>query len=806
MSNTLLSFSPLSGDSSGRFIPVLAEGDEETLKKIKVPEVLPILALRNSIFLPGVVAPINIGRDQSVKLVKDAYSDNRVIGAFMQFDSRDDDPGFDDLHSVGVAANILNLLEMPDGSTTVILQATKRIKMTELVDDKPYLIAKTEIYSEVYSRKTKQFDGLIESIKDIALEIIKLSPHISPEAGFAIKNIESRTFLINYIASNSEISGDLKQELLEITEYINRCERLLTILMKERKSLEIKRDIQSKAYKDMDKQNREYFLQQQMKAIQDELGGSATDQEMNAIREKAKEKKWNKTVGEYFEKELLKLQTMRPSGGEYSYQLTYLQTLVDLPWGEYTDDNLDINNAQQILDADHFGLEDVKERILEHLSVLKLKKGSLKSPIICLYGPPGVGKTSLGKSVARALGREYGRIALGGLHDESEIRGHRRTYIGAMPGRIIQTISKCKTSNPVIVLDEIDKVGNDFRGDPSSALLEVLDPEQNTAFHDNYIDVDYDLSKVLFITTANNPMTISSALKDRMEMIPVTGYSVEEKIEIAKRHILPKLLLESGVTKKQFTLKDATLQSIIELYTRESGVRGLEKKISKLIRHRAKEIATENKFKAELSKADVLTILGPKTFSQDKVLSNPMVGVVTGLAWTEVGGEILFVEASLHKGKGNIVITGNLGDVMKESVSIAYDYIKAHASDLSIAETMFSDFDVHVHVPEGAIPKDGPSAGVAMITAICSAFTGKPVKNHIAMTGEITLRGRVLPVGGVKEKILAAKRAGVKQILLCTENQKDIVDIKKEYIADVDFHYVEQMDEVLKFAIQPINQ
>lgn len=788
-------------DENGEFIPFIANDSDILIESSDIPSALPILALRNAVLFPGVVIPISVGREKSLKLVREQYAKDKIIGAVSQIDAKVEDPTFDDLYKVGTVGQIIKILEMPDGSTTVILQGVKRFVLNQLLETSPFFVGDITQLEEVKPMSTSSdYDAIVSSVKDLALKIIKLSPNIPNEASFAIKNIDNPHFLINFICSNSDIQNEEKQKLLEINALKERALSLLQLLSKEMKIIELKNDIQAKVKFDLDQQQREYFLHQQIKTIQDELGGSPTEQEINDLREKASEKKWSQEVQNHFDKEVAKIERMNPAVGEYSIQLNYLQLMLELPWNEYSEDNFDLKRAQKILDEDHFGLDQVKERILEHLAVLKLKK-DLKSPIICLYGPPGVGKTSLGKSVAKSLGREYGRISLGGLHDEAEIRGHRKTYIGAMPGRIIQTIKKSKYANPVVILDEIDKIGNDFHGDPASALLEVLDPEQNFAFHDNYLEVDFDLSKVLFITTANNVGAIAPALRDRMEMIEVSGYLAEEKYEITKQHLIPRQLEAHGVEKSQVKFSKKVIETIIDEYTRESGVRTLDKTIAKVVRNIAKHIAFEEEYTPTLSIEDIRKILGVPRFQKDLYQGNEFAGVVTGLAWTEVGGEILFIETSLSPGKGGLTLTGNLGDVMKESAVIALEYIKSHSSELGIAPEVFEKWNIHIHVPEGAIPKDGPSAGITMTVALASAFTQRKVRKSLAMTGEITLRGKVIAVGGIKEKILAAKRAGITDILLSEENRKDIEEIKDQYIKGLEFHFVETIDQALEFAL-----
>jgi len=788
-------------EDNNEFIPFIANDSEMQIESSEIPDPLPILALRNAVLFPGVVIPISVGREKSLKLVREQYAKDKIIGAISQIDSKVEDPTLEDLYKIGTIGQILKILEMPDGSTTVILQGIKRFELNEIVESTPYLMGKiTELEDAVPLDPHHDYDAIVSSVKDIALKIIKVSPNIPNEASFAIRNIDNPTFLVNFICSNSDITNDEKQKLLDINSIKERSLTLLQYLTKEIKLIELKNDIQSKVKFDLDQQQREYYLHQQMKTIQDELGGNPNEQEIEELKKTASDKKWNLETQTFFEKEMAKLERMNPAVAEYSIQLNYLQLLLELPWNEFSQDNFDLKRAKKMLDGDHFGLDQVKERILEHLAVLKLK-GDLKSPIICLYGPPGVGKTSLGKSIAKALGREFGRISLGGLHDESEIRGHRKTYIGAMPGRIIQSIKKSKFANPVIILDEIDKIGKDFHGDPASALLEVLDPEQNFAFHDNYLELDFDLSKVLFITTANNIGTIAPALRDRMEMIEVSGYLAEEKYEIAKQHLIPRQLDAHGVEKSQVKFPKKIVEVIIDDYTRESGVRTLDKTLAKVVRNIAKHIAFDEEYNPILTIEDIRKILGSPRFTKDMYQGNEFAGVVTGLAWTEVGGEILFIETSLSPGKGGLTLTGNLGEVMKESAIIAMEYIKSHSEEIGINPEIFDKWNVHVHVPEGAIPKDGPSAGVTMTVALTSAFTQRKVRKSIAMTGEITLRGKVLPVGGIKEKMLAAKRAGITDIMLSEENRKDIEEIKEEYLKGLTFHYVETIDQALEFAL-----
>ena len=789
------------GEDSADFLPIMGDEKELLNDNMQIPDTLPILPLRNTVLFPGVIIPINIGRDKSLKLIKDSYRQSALIGVVAQKDTNTENPDINDLYQIGTVASILKILEMPDGTTTAIIQGKRRFLLEDILYDDPYHVGKISLKKEEgVPENDPEYNAIAESLKDMASKIVKYSSHIPNEAGFALKNIESMLFLINFISSNTDVDYQNKQELLEIDNLKQRAIKLLEILSKQVSLLELKNDIQKKVKMDIDKQQREYFLHQQMKTIQDELGGNPTDEEIKELEELAETKEWNGNVREIFNKELNKLKRLNPSSPDYSVQSNYLREMLDLPWNHLSEDNLDLEHARQVLDADHFGLEKVKERILEYLAVLKLK-ADMKSPIVCLYGPPGVGKTSLGKSVARALNREFVRMSVGGLHDESEIRGHRKTYIGAMPGRILQSIKKAGTSNPVFILDEIDKVGNDFRGDPQSALLEVLDPEQNGSFHDNFLDIDYDLSKVMFIATANDLSTIAGPLRDRMEIIEVTGYLMEEKREIAKRHLIPKQLENHGITAGHVTIPDEIIDLIIEKYTRESGVRSLDMTIAKIMRHVARKVAMNKKFTITLDENKVKEYLGSPIFSREEYQGNELPGVVTGLAWTAVGGEILYIESSYSKGKGHLSLTGNLGEVMKESATLALEYIKSHAKEIGIDEKMFEENDIHVHVPAGAVPKDGPSAGITMVTALVSALTGRKVKKAIAMTGEITLRGKVLPVGGIREKILAAKRAEIKEIILCCENKKDIDDIKKEYLKGLKFHYVDHIKEVLETAL-----
>lgn len=791
-------------DSISMVMPILTDCDpnEDFSEGImSIDSTIPILALRNMVLLPGVAIPVVVGREKSMKLVRACADDHQLIGAFCQKDVAVEEPQQDDLFEIGTVAEIMRVLDMPDGTTTIILQGKKRIKLNEIVEESPYLRGKVTVLKDDKYSKDKEFNALISAIKDMMIKVLMTAVEPQKEVIFSLKNNRNAMYLVNFGCSNLVSGVDNRQELLEISNLKERAYKLMVHLNREFQLLELKASIQMKTQEDLDKQQKEYFLQQQIKTIQEELGGNANDREIQDLKDKAFIKKWPAAVAEAFEKEVRKLQRLHPQSPDYSVQMQYVQTIVNLPWETYSSDNFNLPHAKKILDRDHYGLEKVKERIIEHLAVLKLKK-DMKSPIICLYGPPGVGKTSLGRSIAEALGRKYVRISLGGLHDEAEIRGHRRTYIGAMCGRIIQNLQKTGTSNPVFVLDEIDKVSSDFKGDPASALLEVLDPEQNSTFHDNYLDIDYDLSHVMFIATANNLNTISQPLLDRMELIEVSGYIQEEKIEIAARHLIPKEAEMHGLAKKEVKFPRKTIQAIIESYTRESGVRELDKKIAKVMRKLACLKASDEQLPAQIKPENLQNYLGMVEYTRDKYQGNDYAGVVTGLAWTAVGGEILFVETSLSKGKGGkLTLTGNLGDVMKESAMLALEYIHAHAALFDIPEDRFENWNVHVHVPEGAIPKDGPSAGITMVTSLVSAFKQCKVKKNLAMTGEITLRGKVLPVGGIREKILAAKRAGIEEIILCQENKKDIDEIKPEYLKGVTFHYVKDIKEVIQLAL-----
>lgn len=787
-------------DEDSDLIPLMTSDDEEAISKESLPKSLPILPLKNTVLFPGVVIPITASRDKSIKLIKDSNSKEKLIGVVSQIDSKVQSPKSKDIHSTGTVAKILRVLQMPDGNVTVIIQGKKRFSIEKIISEEPYITADIKEIKEIKPKSdNKEFNATIESIKDIALQIIEENPNIPSEASFAIKNIQSDSFLVNFVCSNMNLSIEEKYKILITNDLQERALMCLKEMNIELQKLSLRNDIQSKVRSDLDQQQREYFLHQQMKTIQEELGGVSYDEEISEMRLRSTKKSWSEEIGDHFKKELSKLQRMNPQVAEYSIQRNYLDIYLDLPWNEYSKDNFDLKRAQKILDRDHYGLKEVKKRIIEHIAVLKLRN-DMKSPILCFNGPPGVGKTSLGKSIAEALGREYVRISLGGLRDESEIRGHRKTYIGAMPGRIIQSLKKAKTSNPVFVLDEIDKLSVGNQGDPSSAMLEVLDPEQNTSFYDNFIEYGFDLSKVMFIATSNNIGNVQPALRDRMEIVSVSGYTTEEKCEIAKKHLLPKQINDHGLPKNVVKLKKASIEKVIEGYTRESGVRGLEKQIAKIIRNIAKSIALEETYSNEINPIDLDDILG-LSISKDQYENNEIAGVVTGLAWTQFGGDILFIESALSNGKGNLSITGNLGKVMKESATIALEYIKSNAELLSIDIKKLSSHNIHIHVPEGATPKDGPSAGITMLTSIVSLLTQKRVKNKLAMTGEITLRGKVLPVGGIKEKILAAKRAKIREIILCKDNEKNILDIDKSYLKGLTFHYVSTMKEVIDLAI-----
>ena len=769
----------------------------------KLADSLPILPIRNIVLFPGMVIPVTVGRQKSIRLVRKAYKGNRTVGVLTQANPQKEEPTKEDLYKVGTAAHILKMIVLPDGNVTIIIQGKKRFEVQEFVREEPLLLAKVRFIDDNFPPKpNRELKALVQSLRESATKILHLNPEIPREAQIALDNIESNNFLVHFLSSN--LNADLadKQSLLETFEGIQQGTMLLEYMLKDIELLELKREIQSKASSDIDQQQRDYYIRQQIKVLQEELGIDSPEQELDNLRAKATKKKWSKEVNDHFQKELQKLQRMNAMSAEYPLTMNYVELMVDLPWNEYSKDNFDLKKAQKVLDNDHFGLEKVKERIIEYLAVLKMK-GNLKAPILCLYGPPGVGKTSLGKSIAKALGRKYVRMSLGGVHDEAEIRGHRKTYIGAMPGKLVQNIRKAKTSNPVFILDEIDKVSSDFRGDPSSALLEVLDPEQNHSFMDNYLEVEYDLSKVLFVATANALDSIQPALRDRMEIIEISGYTLEEKVQIAKKYLIPKQKKAHGLDGKTLSLTDAAVQKIVEGYTRESGVRALEQKIGSLIRKITKAIALEEDYPKSVHPKDVVKLLGAETFENDRYDNNDMAGVVTGLAWTSVGGEILFVETSLSRGRGQLTLSGQLGDVMKESAMTALSYLKAHADELGIDYRIFDHYNLHVHVPAGAVPKDGPSAGITMLTSMTSIFTQRKVKQNLAMTGEITLRGKVLPVGGIKEKILAAKRAGITEIVMCYKNRKDIEEINATYLGDLTFHYVDRVDEVLAVALLP---
>ena len=798
-----LSFQEFQDDAE--FIPLMSSEDEEEMNNEDLPEILPILPLRNTVLFPGVVVPITAGRDKSIKLINQTNKEGKIIGVVSQKEEGEEDPGIEDINTIGTVAKILKVLKMPDGNTTVIIQGKKRFQVAEVITTEPYLTATVRAVEEARPAKdNEEFLVIVETIKEKSLAIIKDSPNIPSDASFAIKNIESPSFLINFVSSNLNISVAEKQKLLQINDLQERALETLRYMNMELQKLSLRKDIHTKVHNDINKQQREYFLNQQMKTIQEELGGSTSEAEIEAMRVRGKAKKWNEDTAAHFNKELSKMQRLNPQVAEFSIQKNYLDLLLELPWNEFSKDKFDLKRAKKILDRDHYGLDDVKKRIIEYLAVLKLRN-DMKSPIICLYGPPGVGKTSLGKSVAEALGREYIRISLGGLRDEAEIRGHRKTYIGAMPGRIIKSLKKAGTSNPVFVLDEIDKLSIGSQGDPSSALLEVLDPEQNNEFYDNFLEMGYDLSKVMFIATANNLGGIHPALRDRMEIINVSGYTIEEKVVIGKQHLLPKQLKEHGLDKKAIQLGNPVLERIVESYTRESGVRGLDKQIARVTRYAAKSIAMEEVYAIKPSLKDLTEILGPEKISRDLYENNEIAGVVIGLAWTSVGGDILFIESALSPGKGTLNITGNLGKIMKESFTIAMEYIKANAKRLGLDDFKFDKYNIHIHVPEGATPKDGPSAGITILTSLVSLLTQKRVKKNLSMTGEITLRGKVLPVGGIKEKILAAKRSKIKEIILCESNRKDLEEIKASYLNGLTFHFVKEMEEVLALALTSQN-
>jgi ATP-dependent Lon protease len=799
--NTIDNLSLQDIESDADLIPLMTTEDEEALENEALPNAVPILPLRNTVLFPGVVIPITAGRDKSIKLIKDANKADKIIGVVAQRNEDVENPGAQDIHQMGTVAQILRVLKMPDGNTTIIIQGKKRFKIKSIIEEQPYLKAEIDpVQDELPLKNDKEFLATIDSIKDLALQIIQENPNIPTEAAFAIKNIQTPSFLINFVASNMNVSVNEKQKILTEVSLHQRALTCLKHMNEEYQKLALKNDIQSRVRSEMDTQQREYYLHQQMKTIQEELGGVSYEEEVEEMRARAKEKQWTEEVAQHFDKELMKLQRMNPQVAEYSVQRNYLDLVLDLPWETYSKDNFDLKRAQRILDRDHFGLEEVKKRVIEYLAVLKLRN-DMKSPILCLHGPPGVGKTSLGKSIAEALGREYVRISLGGMRDEAEIRGHRKTYIGALPGRIIQSLKKAGTSNPVFVLDEIDKLATGAQGDPAAALLEVLDPEQNTSFYDNFLEMGYDLSKVMFIATANSLAPVHRALRDRMEMISVSGYTIEEKTAIGQKFLLPKQLKEHGMKKTQLNLKKAVLEKIVEGYTRESGVRGLEKQVAKAVRFAAKSLAMEEDYNSSPAIEDLTEILGPVKVHRDLYENNHVAGVVTGLAWTSVGGDILFIESAISKGKGSLSITGNLGKIMKESATIAMEYIKANADLMGLSEFKFDEYNIHIHVPEGATPKDGPSAGITMLTSLVSLFTQKRVKKNLAMTGEITLRGKVLPVGGIKEKILAAKRSKIKEIILCKENKKDIEEINAGYLKGLKFYYVSEMHEVISIAV-----
>ncbi|MBD2714763.1 endopeptidase La [Hymenobacter sp. BT646] len=789
-------------DDSAEVVSIVATDPDQPLDPKDAPETLPLLPVRNTVLFPGVVLPVTVTRKKSIRLVRKAYRGNKIVGVVAQKNNQHDDPTLADLYQVGTMAKILKLLVLPDGNTTIIIQGQSRFQIEQELQSSPYLTARVSYAPEVFPNKnSKETKALVASLKDAAVKMLKLNPEIPQEAQVALDNIESPSFLTHFLSSNINVEVGQKQKLLEINDGVERGTMLLELMLKEIQHLEIKHEIHTKVHTDIDQQQRDYFLRQQIKVLQDELGGGdSSDQDIDTFRQRAKQKQWPEAVAKHFAKELDKLGRVNPQAAEYPLSVNYVEFLLDLPWAEYTKDNFNLKRTRKILDQDHYGMEKVKERIIEYLAVLKLKQ-DLKAPILCLYGPPGVGKTSLGRSIAKALGRKYVRMSLGGVRDEAEIRGHRKTYVGAMPGRIIAQIKKAGASNPVIVLDEIDKLASDFRGDPSSALLEVLDPEQNSTFTDNYLEVEYDLSKVLFIATANSLDTIQPALRDRMEIIDLTGYTLEEKTQIAKKHLWPKLLTDHGLSLKDVTITTPALQRVIDDYTRESGVRSLERKLGGVVRNIAKSKAMKEEYPAALEPKDITRILGAAIFDRDQYQDNETAGVVTGLAWTSVGGDILFIESLLSRGRGKLTLSGQLGDVMKESAITALSYLRSRADELDIDYRLFDQYDLHIHFPEGAVPKDGPSAGIAIFTSIASVFTQRKIRSHLAMTGEITLRGKVLPVGGIKEKILAAKRAGIKDVILCQKNRKDIEEIQPEYIKDLTIHYADRVDDVLRVAL-----
>ena len=791
----------ISEEESGELIQLITADDDDDLQKSGIPDELPILPIKNTVLFPGVVIPITVGRQRSIKLVRKAYRGNRIIGVVAQKKNSSEEPSPEDIYSIGTVAKIIKMLVLPDGNTTIIIQGKKRFEIKEFIQEDPFMIAKYKLIKEQFPDKVKkETKAIVQSLKDAATKILRLNPEIPQEAQVALDNIESPSFLTHFLSSNISADVEDKQRLLEIDDGIKRATLLLEFMLKDVQMLELKHEIQSKVNVDIDQQQRDYYLRQQIKVLQDELGFDGPDQELEVLRKKGEKKKWPIEVQKHFEKELDKIMRLNPAAAEYPVSMNYVEFLVDLPWDEFTKDSFDLNRARKVLDKDHFGLDKVKERIIEYLAVLKLKQ-DMKGPILCLYGPPGVGKTSLGKSIAKALKRKYVRMSLGGVHDEAEIRGHRKTYVGALPGKIIQNIKKAKSSNPVFILDEIDKVNADFRGDPSSALLEVLDPEQNNSFMDNYLEVEYDLSKILFVATANSLDSIHPALRDRMEIIELNGYTLEEKVQIAMKHLIPKQKKEHGLKTKDITVKKEAIVKVIEDYTRESGVRNLERKIGTLVRNVAKSIAMEEEHSKLIGTSDVIRILGAEVFDKEFYQDNQTPGVVTGLAWTQVGGEILFIESSLSRGKGKLILSGQLGDVMKESAMTALSYLKSNAHKLDIHYKVFDNYDLHVHVPAGAVPKDGPSAGITMLTSLASVYTQRKIKDKLAMTGEITLRGKVLPVGGIKEKILAAKRAGIREIILCKRNRKDIEEIDDHYIKDLKINYVDTVSEVLDIAL-----